>query len=293
MVLQTYRVDISFDQIVFLWLQNQIISSEGDDPRLPTASRYLWQAVWVQASTGQDITTPHLVALLKQYNANDGNNRTQSKHCDAFICKCLTFLSLIAIGYFIPANKKRYILRWTSLYNSCLKMTVLTYLQYGQNRFITLSAPCWALLGHGNIIDLRFSYHRAARLFKVFAVPESHHPPVHNAGVGWIQGQYTLQGRHTIGLHCHLFFCMSTNSAPETLTLQYGSRSRIPLASTILRSRTLFFMPRSYRAFRLGISSCSTATISCKRRNTLINTKADTTQWHMEERLRSLTWKQD
>lgn len=45
MVLQTYRVDISLDQIMFLWLQDQIISSEGDDSWLRTASRNLGQAV--------------------------------------------------------------------------------------------------------------------------------------------------------------------------------------------------------------------------------------------------------
>lgn len=45
MVPQTYRVDISLDQIMFLWLQDQIISSEGDDSWLRTASRNLGQAV--------------------------------------------------------------------------------------------------------------------------------------------------------------------------------------------------------------------------------------------------------
>lgn len=64
---QTYRVDVSFDQIVFLGFQHQIISSEGDDPRLPAASRDLRQAVRVQASTGQDVTTLHLVALLTRH----------------------------------------------------------------------------------------------------------------------------------------------------------------------------------------------------------------------------------
>lgn len=48
----------------------------------------------------------------------------------------------------------------------------------------------------------------------------------------------------------------------NTLTLQYGSFSRMALASIRRRSRTLFFWPRSYRAFRRGISSLSTATIS-------------------------------
>lgn len=50
------------------------------------------------------------------------------------------------------------------------------------------------------------------------------------------------------------------------------------LASMMLRSRTLFFIPRSYRAFSLGISSCSAATISCHGRNTVVNTEIDTTQ---------------
>lgn len=38
---QTHRVDVPFDQIVFLWLQHQIISSERDDARLPAAAGYL------------------------------------------------------------------------------------------------------------------------------------------------------------------------------------------------------------------------------------------------------------
>lgn len=87
----------------------------------------------------------------------------------------------------------------------------------GLNLVITLSAPCWALPGHGNIIDLRFSYHRAACLLKVFTVPESHHPPVHNASVGWIQGHYTLQRRHTISLRCHFSFVWVPTSPLELL----------------------------------------------------------------------------
>lgn len=37
----TYGVNISFDQIVLLWLQDQVVASEGDDSWLATASRYL------------------------------------------------------------------------------------------------------------------------------------------------------------------------------------------------------------------------------------------------------------
>lgn len=65
--LQTHRVDVSLDQIVLLWLKDQIISSEGDDPGLPAASRDLGQSVGVQAATGQDVSAPHLVALWKQH----------------------------------------------------------------------------------------------------------------------------------------------------------------------------------------------------------------------------------
>ena len=42
---QTHRVDVSFDQVVFLWFQDQVVSPEGDDPRVPIAAGYLGQAV--------------------------------------------------------------------------------------------------------------------------------------------------------------------------------------------------------------------------------------------------------
>lgn len=60
----SYRVDVSFDQIVLLRLQDQVISPEGNDPRLPAASRYLRQTIRVQTTTGQDVTAPHLVPLV-------------------------------------------------------------------------------------------------------------------------------------------------------------------------------------------------------------------------------------
>lgn len=57
----------------------------------------------------------------------------------------------------------------------------------------------------------------------------------------------------------------------------------MPLASTILRSRTLFFMPRSYKAFSLGISSCSTATMSYQFKNiwfkTETHSKCEESEW--------------
>lgn len=75
-VVQTHRVDVPFDQIVFLWLQHQIISSERDDARFPAAAGYLREAVRVEASAGQDVTAPHLVTLVKGHGANDENQRT-------------------------------------------------------------------------------------------------------------------------------------------------------------------------------------------------------------------------
>jgi len=69
---QTHGVDVPLDQIMFLWLQHQVIASEGDDPRLPTASRYLRQTVRVQAAAGQHVAAAHLVALWKQHNAERG-----------------------------------------------------------------------------------------------------------------------------------------------------------------------------------------------------------------------------
>lgn len=62
----THRVDVSFHQIVFLWLQDQVVSSEGDDSRLPATPGDLREAVGVQASTRQDVPAPHLGALLIQ-----------------------------------------------------------------------------------------------------------------------------------------------------------------------------------------------------------------------------------
>lgn len=47
----------------------------------------------------------------------------------------------------------------------------------------------------------------------------------------------------------------------------------MPLASTMVKSRTLFFMPLSYRAFRRGISSRSVATISCTQKKTGVKWK--------------------
>lgn len=61
-----HRVDVSLDQIVFLRFQDQVVSSERDDSRLPAAPGNLREAVGVQASTRQDVPAPHLVALLIQ-----------------------------------------------------------------------------------------------------------------------------------------------------------------------------------------------------------------------------------
>lgn len=124
----------------------------------------------------------------------------------------------------------------------------------------TFRAACWTLMGCGYIVDLAVRHHLAAGLHEVFAVLERHQPPVHDASVGGVQGHDSLQGRDALGPCSHR--CL--RPPPRSLTLQYGSRSRISLASMMLRSRTLFFMPRSYRAFSLGTSSCSTATMSCR-----------------------------
>lgn len=124
----------------------------------------------------------------------------------------------------------------------------------------TFRAACWTLMGCGYIVDLAVRHHLAASLHEVFAVLERHQPPVHDASVGGVQGHDSLQGRDALGPCSHR--CL--RPPPRSLTLQYGSRSRISLASMMLRSRTLFFMPRSYRAFSLGTSSCSTATMSCR-----------------------------
>ena len=53
----------------------------------------------------------------------------------------------------------------------------------------------------------------------------------------------------------------------ESLTLQYGSFFFMSSCWISLRPWTPFCRPLSYRAWSLGISSCSTATISLKRKN--------------------------
>lgn len=62
----------------------------------------------------------------------------------------------------------------------------------------TLCAPLWALLRHGDVVDLRLGDHGAAGLLKVFAVLESDHPPVHDAGVRRVQGHDALRGKQTL-----------------------------------------------------------------------------------------------
>lgn len=58
----------------------------------------------------------------------------------------------------------------------------------------TFGAACWTLIGCGDVVDLTVRQHLAAGLHKVFAVLESHQTPVHDAGVGGVQGHYSLQG---------------------------------------------------------------------------------------------------
>lgn len=58
----------------------------------------------------------------------------------------------------------------------------------------TFGTPLWALLRHGDVVDLRLGDHGAAGLLKVFAVPESDQPPVHDACVRRVQGHDALRG---------------------------------------------------------------------------------------------------
>lgn len=99
----THGVDVSFDQIMFLRLQDQIVSSEGDDPRLPAAPGNLREAVRVQASTRQDVPAPHLVALLIQAEPGEITPKLANQTQAAIF----TFESLISIGYFIPAGEEK------------------------------------------------------------------------------------------------------------------------------------------------------------------------------------------
>lgn len=61
--IHTHGVNVPFDQVVFLWLQHQVIASERDNARLPAAARYLRQSVRVEASAGQHVATSHLITL--------------------------------------------------------------------------------------------------------------------------------------------------------------------------------------------------------------------------------------
>ena len=85
----THRVDVSFNQIVFLRLQDQVVSSEGDDSRLPAAPGNLREAVGVQAPTRQDVTAPHPVALLIQAEQITSLNISKRMYFYKFLPFCL------------------------------------------------------------------------------------------------------------------------------------------------------------------------------------------------------------
>lgn len=68
----------------------------------------------------------------------------------------------------------------------------------------TFGAARWTLIGSGDIPDLAVGHHLAAGLHKVFAVLESHQPPVHDPSVGGVQGHYSLQRRTDLGPCSHL-----------------------------------------------------------------------------------------
>lgn len=97
--LDTHGVNVPFDQIVFLWLQHQVVSSERNDARLPAAARYLRQSVRVEAPAGQHVAAAHLVTLAEWrhwWNARRPENSQKISSTPSVLPSCLWWRSDIS-----------------------------------------------------------------------------------------------------------------------------------------------------------------------------------------------------